>query len=139
MGLLHCSKDKSGPSVDAGVAEFIRTLETQGNKKVVRFHSDQDAAFVKGELAARLLATKVEQTDTGGYFSSKNAITERRIGLAASTCRGLLHHATGGTKYYRPLWAAALRHATVCISVSARSDGRPAPFSLFTGMDYEFK
>ena len=38
----------------------------------------------------------------------------------------------------RPLWAAALRHATVCISASARSDGRPAPFSLFTGLDYEF-
>ena len=107
-------------------------------KKVIRVHSDQDAAFVKGDLAARLLNTKVEQTDTGGYFSSKNAITERRIGLTASTCRGLLHRATGGTKYYRKLWAAALRFATVCINASARSDGRPAPFSFFTGVDYDF-
>ena len=57
LGLLYCCKDKSDPSADSGVAEFIRTLETQGNKKVVRFHSDQDNAFVKGELAARLLTT----------------------------------------------------------------------------------
>ena len=71
-------------------------------------------------------------------LESKNAITERRIGLTASTCRELLHHATGGTKYYRKLWAAALRFATVGINASARSDGRPAPFSLFTGANYDF-
>jgi hypothetical protein len=51
FGLLHCCKDKSGVSADTGVADFIRTLETQGTKKVIRVHSDQDAAFVQGDLA----------------------------------------------------------------------------------------
>ena len=45
FGLLHCCKDKSGASADSGVADFIRTLETQGTEKVIRVHSDQDAAF----------------------------------------------------------------------------------------------
>ena len=119
-------KDRSGKvalrTFQDGVARMMRYFPV--GTKIARVHSDEEKAFVGGELKDYIQNTmRAWPTDTGGHDSNANAIVESAIKPLTRAVRVALLDCTGGRGRYQEIYRDLYEHAADVLNNSARNNG----------------